>query len=144
MQEEKERYTEEKERRRHHIEHDEKEHDEHIGEKWRRDPFSAIFFGLIVLTAGILFLLAAQDYIYWSDWWMYFLICLGAILIIETFVRWSVPAYRKPGAGRIIIGLVLIVIGAASLTTRVIWPWIIIIVAIAIIIFGVTRARRSV
>lgn len=135
---------EEKGSRKHHMERNEKEHDEGVGEKWRRDPFSAIFFGLIVLSAGILFLLAAQDYIWWSEWWMYFLICLGAILIIETFVRWSVPVYRKPSAGRIIIGLVLIVIGAASLTTRVVWPWIIIIVAIAIIIFGVTRVRRPV
>jgi fatty acid desaturase len=133
---------EEKERHRHHMERNEKDHDEGVGEKWRRDPFSAIFFGLIVLSAGILFLLAAQGYIYWSDWWMYFLICLGSILIIETFVRWSVPVYRKPGAGRIIIGLVLIVIGTASLTAAVIWPWIIIIVALGIIIFGITRGRK--
>jgi len=135
---------EEKEHRRHYIEHNEKEHEEHIGEKWQRDPFSAIFFGLIVLTAGILFLLATQDYIYWGDWWAYFLLCLGAILIIETFVRWAAPAYRRPGAGRIIIGLVLIAIGAASITTKVIWPWIIIIVGVAIIFFGLIRARRPV
>jgi len=132
-----------KEKEHHHSEYDEKERGEHVGEKWRRDPFSAIFFGLIVLTAGILFLLATQGYIYWGDWWAYFLLCLGAILIIETFVRWTVPAYRKPGAGRIIIGLVLIVIGAASLTTQIIWPWIIILLGIAIILFGLTRVRRS-
>lgn len=143
MQEEKESYTR-SENRRHHMEYDEKGHEEHVGEKWQRDPFSAIFFGIIVLTAGILFLLATQGYIYWGDWWAYFLICLGGILIIEAFVRWATPAYRRPGAGRVIIGLVLIAIGAASITTRVIWPWIIIIVGIAIIFFGITKIRRPI
>lgn len=92
--------------------------EESIEEKFRRDPFAAIFLGLIAILAGIFFFLATQGYIKWEDWWAYFLLGLGAILIIEALARQAVPAYRRPIFGRLIAGLVLICIGAGNIEVK--------------------------
>ena len=51
-------------------EKDEKGRDEKEGkgmeEKWRRDPLSRVIFGLIVITVGVLFLLASEDIVFFQ------------------------------------------------------------------------------
>jgi hypothetical protein len=114
--------------------HDEKE-DEEMQEKWRRDPISGVFFGLILVLLGVVFFLAAQDWISWGDWWKYFIIGLGVIFLIEVLVRYTRPAYRRPISGRLIAGLVLICIGAAFIGgIGDWWPLILIIVGLAILL----------
>ena len=125
--------SEEKPERKH-GEHDEKE-GEGMQEKWRRDPISGLVFGLILVLLGVVFFLAAQDWISWGDWWKHFIIGLGVIFLIEVLVRYTRPAYRRPVFGKLIAGLVLICVGVAF-TTGIgnWWPLILIVVGLAILL----------
>ena len=123
-------------------EHDEKE-DNDIEEKWRNDPFSALFFGLIVILAGVFLLLAARDIIEWGDWWAYFFLGIGCILIIEAFARYASPAHRRPIFGKVFLGLILVCIGGSNIYgLEEWWPLTLIVVGILIIIYGMTRTRK--
>ncbi len=128
------RYRHEKEEKQ---EKDEKGRDEKeekgTEEKWRRDPLSRVIFGLIVITVGVLFLLASQEKIAWEDWWAYLLLVLGGIFIFEALLRSVMPAYRRPVFGRLIAGLVLIAIGASNIYGFVSW-WPLIIIGVGVII----------
>jgi cobalamin synthase len=99
----------------------------------KRDPYSGIFGGLILILLGVLFLLATMDVISWGDWWAYFLVGLGAIFIIEFIVRSVSPAYRRQDKGKLVIGTVLVIIGGAHILGMVSW-WPLILIAIGIII----------
>lgn len=99
----------------------------------KRDPYSGIFGGLILILLGVLFLLSTMDVISWGDWWAYFLLGLGAIFIIEFIVRSVSPAYRHQHRGKLIVGTVLIVIGGAHILGMVSW-WPLILIAVGIII----------
>ena len=104
------------------------------GEKGhKRDPYSGIFGGLILILLGILFLLATMDVLSWADWWAYFLVGLGGIFIIEFIVRSVTPAYRQQHRGKLVVGTVLIMIGGAHILGMVNW-WPLILIAIGIII----------
>jgi len=123
-------------------EHDEKE-EEHMEEKWRRDPFSALFFGLIVISAGVFLLMAARGIIEWGDWWAYLFLAIGCILIIDAFARYAVPARRRPIFGKVFFGLILICIGGSNIYgLEEWWPLILIIVGVLIIVYGMTRTRK--
>ena len=112
-------------------------------EKWRRDPLSGIFFGLIVIGVGIILLLGVRGNIDWDDWWAYLLVVIGCVFIIEALVRYAMPAYRRPMFGRLLIGLVLVAIGASSIYAfGEWWPLIVIVVGVAILLFGIARFMR--
>lgn len=99
----------------------------------KRDPYSGIFGGLILILLGVLFLLATMDVISWGDWWAYFLVGLGAIFIIEFIVRSVTPAYLRQDKGKLVIGTVLVIIGGAHIVGMVSW-WPLILIAVGIII----------
>jgi len=125
-------------------EKDEKdEKGEGIEEKWRRDPLSAIFFGLLILVVGLFLLLAAMNVIAWGEWWAFLLLGIGAVLIIEALVRYAMPAYRRPIFARMFIGLILLCIGAANIANlETWWPVAVIVVGLAILAYGIQRAIR--
>lgn len=128
-------------------EKDEKGHHEKgeggMEEKWRRDPLSGIFFGLTVIGVGIILLLAVQNYIDWEDWWAYMLIIIGCVFIIEALVRYAMPAYRRPIFGRLLIGLVLMAIGASSVYGfGRWWPLIVVFIGVVILLYGLSRMMR--
>jgi fatty acid desaturase len=102
-------------------------------EKWRRDPFGRVIFGLIVIAVGILLLLASQDIISWDIWWAYLLMALGGIFIFEALIRSLMPAYRRPVSGKMIAGIVLIAVGAFNIYGWVSW-WPVIIICVGVFI----------
>ena len=113
--------------------HEEKEA-EGLQEKWRRDPVSGLFFGLILVLLGVVFFLSTQDWISRDDWWKYFITGLGIIFLIEVLVRYTRPAYRRPVFGRVIAGLILICVGLAFIGgLGNWWPLILIIVGLVIV-----------
>ena len=123
--------------------HGEKDGGEGVEEKWRRDPLSAIFFGLFVVVVGIFFLLAATDVIAWGEWWAFLLVGLGLVFITEAFVRYAMPAYRRPMFGRLLVGMILIAIGGGNIAgLETWWPLIVVIVGLAILAFGISRMMR--
>lgn len=112
--------------------------------KHQKDLISSISGGLIVILLGVLFLLVTMDYLGWSNWWTYFLVGIGVILIIEAIVRSALPQYRYGVLGRLIGGIVLIAVGAGSIYgLGNWWPLILIGVGIAVIIGALFGVRRS-
>lgn len=107
------------------------------------DPLSRVRGGLILILLGILFLLASLDRIMWADWWAYFILGLGAILILEGLLRIMIPAYSEKVTGKLIGGTVLVVIGAFHLFGVVTWwPVILIVVGVVIVLSSFRRSGR--
>jgi peptidoglycan/LPS O-acetylase OafA/YrhL len=121
----------------------EKEEGQGIEEKWRKDPFSALTLGLVVILAGVIFFLAYQEIIEWENWWAYFLLGAGCVIIIGALARYASPPHRRPIFGKVCLGLILICIGSVNIYgLKEWWPLAIITVGILIIVYGMTRARR--
>lgn len=111
-------------------------------EKWRQDPLSRLFAALILILLGVTFLFAAQGWMDWGDWWKYFILGLGVIFLIDAGLRYFLPAYRRPVSGRLITGLILICIGAASIGGwGNWWPLILIIIGIGFLLQAFLRRR---
>jgi hypothetical protein len=110
--------------------------------KNRHHGFSAIFAGLLLIMLGGLLFLASQGIISWDKWWQLFLIGLGVILLIDVFIRYSQDRSRGFQIGRIIGGVVLIIIGVAFMLSAVNW-WALIIVAVGVAILIGGLLRRS-
>ncbi len=112
-------------------------------EKYRRDPLSALFWPFILIWAGIVFLAANLGFLRWfttedNPWglgtWSLIFIGAGILVLIEVLIRLVVPEYRRPVAGTLILGLVLLGIGLGQLTNwSIIWPLILIIIGFSII-----------
>jgi cation transport ATPase len=138
------RYRSEKEEKQ---EKEEKTRDEKdkgsMDEKWRRDPLSGAVFGLIVISVGILFLLASQDTIDWSDWWAYLLMAIGGIFILEVVLRSIMPAFRRPVFGKLLAAVILIAIGASNVYGLGSWWPLIIIGAGVLILFNALFRQRK-
>jgi len=99
----------------------------------KRDLYSGITGGLILILLGVLFLLATTDIISWGDWWAYFLIGLGVIFILEVIIRSVATSYRRQDKGKLVVGTVLIIVGGAHILGMVNW-WPLILIAVGIII----------
>lgn len=112
--------------------------------KHQHDHISRITGGLILIVLGVLFLLATFDYISWGDWWAYFLVGLGIILIIDVVIRSAAPEYRQDPTGKLIGGVVLIIIGGAFIFgfTRW-WPLIIIAVGVVVIFTSLLKLGKK-
>ena len=101
-----------------------------------------IWLGLTLMAANVGF----TDLVDWRNWWAWFLLGLGAIFIVEAIVRLVISEYRRPVAGRIIGGFVLLLIGASwtflDLDLTRWWPIIPIGIGVAILLAGLFRRRR--
>jgi len=103
--------------------------------KVKQDSFSKITNGLILILLGVLFLMATLDYLSWGEWWAYFLIGLGAIFLFEVAVRAASPGNYQRFTGKLIAGIVLIIIGSAHIFGLVTWwPLVLIAVGLAMIV----------
>jgi FtsH-binding integral membrane protein len=107
--------------------------------KKRNDPVSGITGGLIVILLGVVLLLTTLDYVSWGDWWAYFLLGLGIILILDGLIRVSSRAYHQQTTGKFIGGAVLIIIGGANIFGMFSWWPAILIVVGAIIVISSLR-----
>lgn len=122
---------------------EEREEERPTEEKWARDPLGAVFFGLILLVVAVVLLLGTQGYVEWEDIWAYFLVGLGLIFWVEAVVRLASPAYRRPIFGRLILGLILVTVGAANIYGLAEWwPVALIVIALALVLYGVVRLVR--
>ena len=109
--------------------------------KRRDDPISGITGGLIIILLGVVFLLTTLDYISWGDWWAYFIMGLGLILIADGLIRVSSRAYQQYSTGKFIGGAVLVIIGAAHIFGMVSW-WPLILIGVGVIIV-ISSLRKS-
>lgn len=115
-----------------------------LKERHKHDPLSGITGGLILILLGTIFLLATLDYIGWGDWWPYFLMGLGAILILEVIIRSTISSYRQDITGKLIGGVVLIVIGGAfQFGMSNWWPLILIAVGVILLFSSLWKVKKS-
>ena len=99
-----------------------------------RTPAPGVMGGLVLILIGSIFLLAQMDRISWDHLWAYFLVGLGAILIVTGLLGIG-PHGRGPTRGRFIGGVVLIVIGAANIIgLNVWWPYLLIVLGLVLVV----------
>jgi len=112
-------------------------------QKRQRGPFPSLTGGLILILLGVLFLLTEMGKIHWSDWWAYFLVGLGGILLLEALIRSFSAEGRRGAGGKVIGGLVLIVIGGTYLVGGFArwWPLVLIAVGLGVLVSGFIRRR---
>jgi len=108
----------------------------------KENPFPRLTGGLILILLGVLFLLTQMDRISWADWWAYFLVGLGGIFILEFLVSCFSAAYRTTQTGRLIAGLVLVIIGGAHLIRFFEW-WPLILIAIGVVLLLSPLLKKS-
>jgi hypothetical protein len=96
--------------------------------RWRW-PFHGLFFGLTLVLLGVLFLLNQNGTITGDTWWQALLIGLGGISIIDGLTRYFAPGFRWGISGKIIGGVVMILIGSLFMAGMSEWWPVIIIVA---------------
>lgn len=128
-------------------------------EKWRRDPLGSVIWALILIWAGVVWLLDNLNQLDnlknrltppGLEWlpmgvgvWGLILTGAGVLLLVEVLIRSLVPAYRRPVIGTIILAFVFLGLGLGNLVSwGLIWPVILIAIGLSIILRGLT-ARRS-
>lgn len=128
-------------------------------EKWRRDPLGSVIWALILIWAGVVWLLDNLNLLDnlknrltppGMEWlpmgvgvWALILSGAGVLLLVEVLIRSLVPAYRRPVIGTIILAFVFLGLGLGNLVSwGLIWPVILIAIGLSIILRGLT-ARRS-
>ena len=114
-------------------------------EKWRRDPLDAAMWAFILIWVGAVFLgsnLGFFDGLALEAWSIGFL-GAGVIVLLTVLLRLLMPAYRKPLAGSVILGVVFIGIGLGELVGWVIiGPLVLIGIGVGIILTGLFRRRE--
>jgi len=109
------------------------------------DLAGALTGGLVLILLGLLLYLAESNIIAvsWSNWWVYFLIGIGVILVIQGMIRYGQHGYVSTGS--FIGGAVLILIGLAFVSSvgAYFWPLILVVLGIAAIASALAGRRRT-
>jgi hypothetical protein len=142
---------------RHHSEkpekQDEKQDEKHgkdeksTDEKWRRDPLGAVIWALILIWAGVVFLvqnlgLLPVERFGLIGTWGAILVGAGVLLLLEVLVRVLIPEYRRPVVGTLILAFVLIGVGLGQLANwGVLWGVALVIIGAAVLVGGLMRRR---
>jgi uncharacterized membrane protein HdeD (DUF308 family) len=112
---------------------DEKEEEKHgKSGKWSKDPLGGVFFGLVLITAGVLYI--GKDYLPDPDlWWAWILVGIGIVSLLDAAVHAARPEWKRPIFGKVILGVVLIVFGAGFIFD-VEMSWAVILIVIGVIL----------
>ena len=111
-------------------------------QKRQRRPFPSLTGGLILILLGVLFLLTEMGKIGWANWWAYFLVGLGGIFLLEALLRLFSAEGRRGTGGKVIAGLVLVVIGGAYLVGfEEWWPLVLIAAGLGVLVSGFIRRK---
>jgi FtsH-binding integral membrane protein len=106
----------------------------------------ALVGGLVLIWLGITFYLEQNGNLPSDIWWAYFVVGVGAILILEGAVIFTRGHY---GLGPVIGGAFLIFAGMSAIATnnyRVqsqLWPLAIVVIGILVLLSGFAFRRRA-
>lgn len=123
--------------------------DEKWSEKWSRDPLGTFIWALIIIWAGVAFLLVnlgkeGEEILGMTDEnvWAWILAGAGVLIWIEVVARLTMPAYRRPVGGRIILGTILVMFGVGEVFDVELWPLIIIAIGVGLLLGYFGESRR--
>ena len=140
-----------------HYEHTEETEEEKRGEKqekeekswdekWRRDPLSAVVWAVILIWAGLSFLAETMGLLgnlreVWGlpelGPWNLIFTGAGLLVLLEAVIRLTIPEYRRPVGGTLILGAIFLGIGLGGLLGwGVAWPLILIAVGVGLLLRG--------
>ncbi len=102
----------------------------------------ALIGGLVLIWLGVTFFLRSYGYIGWADWWAYFILGLGAILILNGLFMYSRMKNWPASSGFVIGGGILSLVGVANILNLRNWWAIIFVLGGAFIIVSVLMQRR--
>jgi hypothetical protein len=134
------------------IEEQQRTRAERRRERWelrRNDPIGSVIGALVLIWLGVVFL-AVQNpemirlpfSISWDNVWAFFLIGLGALLILEALLRVIFPT-RRHIIGPLIWGIILLVIGVAGLFPGMgvekLWPLALIAGGLALLLTNILQ-----
>ena len=114
-------------------EKDEKDEKNEKGEKGENDRFGPIIGGLIVVWLGVLLMLSNQNLIRSSDFGGYFLMGIGAILILRGLLATQESGSFDSGFGFMIGGGVMVLIGLGITFNLEDW-WAILLIGLGLVI----------
>ncbi len=132
---------------------------EGIPNRAKSNRLSTIFWGCIILWAGLVFLadglglLASLqaagagtlgfDLVRPGAAWSLVFLGAGIVFLVAALVRWLAPAYRRPGSGNLVIGAICLGIGIGDLFHWVyIWPLLLVLLG-ASFLAGALLKRQS-
>jgi hypothetical protein len=105
-----------------------------------RDAVGKVTVGLMVIWLGCTLLF--HDSL--DPWWGYLLSGFGVIFILESLVRMSRPQFRAPVGGKLVGGIILIILGGLFISgVSRWWPLILIAIGAVFVIQGIRGARRT-
>ena len=115
-------------------------------EKGRGDDLAgAVVGGSVLVFLGLLFYLAQSGMLQvtWGNWWEFFLVGLGVILIVQGLVRFAQHGHSPVGS--FIAGAVLILVGLAFFASNTFpfWPLVLVVLGLAAIVSAFTGRRRT-
>ena len=97
-----------------------------------------------MIWLGITFFLTTSNYIAWSQWWAYFILGLGAIFLLRAAIVYASNRRKGLVVGPAIAGLVLIVVGLASILNVTNWWWLILIaLGVAIVVMALRERSQN-
>jgi hypothetical protein len=115
------------------------------GEKQEKsgDRTGPIVGGLILIWLGVSFYLSRLNY-FSQQWWTYFVIGVGVILIIQAAIRYATLPYKGAAAWTLVGGVILVIVGFASVYGVQDWWWLIfVLIGLLVIVSGINASRRS-
>lgn len=130
---------------------DEKHEEKAPDEKWRRDPVGTLIWACILIWAGVVLLLQTSGTLTTIrdnlniprlDAWPLIAIGAGLLLVVELFIRMSVPSYRRPITGTLILAVILIGAGVQQITNKeIVWALLLIVLGGGLLLRGAFRGR---
>lgn len=127
----------------------EKEEEKNRGwsEKWQRDRINAVIWASVLIWAALVILAEATGFAndHFADWWAgwsIFFVGFGSIILLGTLYRMLVPEFRRPVAGGLILGFILLGVGLGDILDSWQYVWVIILISIAFVILFHAFIRR--
>lgn len=109
-----------------------------------QDRSSPLVGGAILILLGVIFYAVTSSLIRSGDFWAYFLLGIGIILIAQSVYRFSTMPHRAAGMGSLWGGVILVAIGVAGIAgSSNFWPIILIAIGVMVIVAGVNARSRA-
>ena len=124
---------------------DEQRQEKSWDEKWRRDRTNALTWATVLIWGGLVLLAETTKLMAGVDWWRawsVFFLGWGVIILAGAGIRSSMPERRRPVAGSLIMGFVLLGVGLGGLVGwRFAWPLVLIAVGVIIVLRAFVSRR---